>query len=224
MFRVLILGNENKQLIDLAAALGEKEFDCTIAHDGEESAWEVGAPPIDLMLVPMDGAQFGSPASRLANMIRQERGIPVIALLSRGMLGRLDSSLGIDDFAVEPWDATEIAVRANRVLRKLDSRNHEELIECGNLTIDQSKCEVSLGSKLVSLSFREYELLRFLASNRGKVFTRDALLNKVWGYDYYGGDRTVDVHIRRIRSKIEEKDSSFIETVRNIGYKFKEDT
>ena len=71
------------------------------------------------------------------------------------------------------------------------------------------------------LTFREYELLKFLAGNRGRVFTREALLNKVWGYDYYGGDRTVDVHIRRLRSKTEDSNHAFIETVRNIGYRFK---
>ena len=77
-----------------------------------------------------------------------------------------------------------------------------------------------MGCKVVELTFKEYELLKFLASNRGRVYTREALLNKVWGYDYYGGDRTVDVHVRRLRSKIEDSKRTFIETVRNIGYRF----
>jgi DNA-binding response OmpR family regulator len=81
-----------------------------------------------------------------------------------------------------------------------------------------------VGGNPVMLTFREYELLKFLASNRGRVFTREALLNRVWGYDYYGGDRTVDVHIRRLRSKIEDASHTFIETVRNIGYKFNKDS
>ena len=74
---------------------------------------------------------------------------------------------------------------------------------------------------MIELTFKEYELLKFLASHQGRVYTREALLNKVWGYDYYGGDRTVDVHIRRLRSKIEDAKHTFIETVRNIGYRFK---
>jgi two-component system alkaline phosphatase synthesis response regulator PhoP len=74
---------------------------------------------------------------------------------------------------------------------------------------------------VVEFTFREYELLRFLAANEGRVFTRDTLLDRVWGYDYYGGDRTVDVHIRRLRSKIEDAGHTFIETVRNIGYRFR---
>jgi DNA-binding response OmpR family regulator len=90
------------------------------------------------------------------------------------------------------------------------------------MVIDLARCEVSIKGKPVQLTFKEYELLRFLASNRGRVFSRDAILNRVWGYDYYGGDRTVDVHIRRLRSKIEEaSDQTYIETVRNIGYRFK---
>ena len=155
MFKVLIIDDENRQLRELASALSGKEFDCTIASDGEEAVWEAGKPAIDLMLVPMDGSPFGSPASRLANRIKQGRDIPVIALLSRGAVGRPDFDLGIDDFAVEPWDATEITARAKRLLQRADSRDKEELIECGPLVIDQSKCEISLNGKRVSLSFRE---------------------------------------------------------------------
>jgi len=90
--------------------------------------------------------------------------------------------------------------------------------------INRAKCEVTLAGRVLMLTFMEYELLKFLASNKGRVFTREVLLNKVWGYDYYGGDRTVDVHIRRLRSKIEDLTHTFIETVRNIGYKFRENS
>ena len=94
------------------------------------------------------------------------------------------------------------------------------MIQRGKLSIDVSKYEVRIGEKKIDLTFTEFELLKFLCGNPGTVFTREVLLNKVWGYEYYGGTRTVDVHIRRLRSKIEGKSSTFIETVRNIGYKF----
>jgi DNA-binding response OmpR family regulator len=81
-------------------------------------------------------------------------------------------------------------------------------------------CEVTVNGSIVELTFKEYELLKLMASNPGRVYTREVLLNKIWGYDYFGGDRTVDVHIRRLRSKIEDSGHSYIETVRNIGYKF----
>ena len=97
------------------------------------------------------------------------------------------------------------------------------MIRAGDLVIDLANCEVRVEGKIVELTFKEYELLKFLAKDRGRVFTREALLNKVWGYDYFGGDRTVDVHVRRLRSKIELSGQTFIETVRNIGYRFKKD-
>jgi DNA-binding response OmpR family regulator len=146
--------------------------------------------------------------------------IPLIALVSREKLNGLDSK--VDDFVVKPWEANEVTARIKRILRQKGSAGSEDIIKCGDLVIDLAKYEVSLSSKSIMLTFREYQLLKFLASNHGKVFTREALLNKVWGWDYYGGDRTVDVHIRRLRSKIENPTHTFIETVRNIGYRFRE--
>jgi DNA-binding response OmpR family regulator len=87
--------------------------------------------------------------------------------------------------------------------------------------IDLARCEVTLEGRIVELTFKEYELLKLLAANSGRVYSREVLLDQVWGYDYYGGDRTVDVHVRRLRSKIEDSTHTFIETVRNIGYRFK---
>jgi two-component system alkaline phosphatase synthesis response regulator PhoP len=114
-----------------------------------------------------------------------------------------------------------LVLRIKRLLNKRNGNQDDgELIRFDGLIIDLAKCEVTVDSRVVALTFREYELLKFLASNKGRVYTRDALLNKVWGYDYYGGDRTVDVHIRRLRSKIDDAKHTFIETVRNIGYRF----
>jgi DNA-binding response OmpR family regulator len=96
------------------------------------------------------------------------------------------------------------------------------VLRCGALLIDLANYKVMLDGRPIELTFKEYELLRFLASNRDKVFTREALLNRVWGYDYFGGARTVDVHIRRLRSKIEDRGHAFIETIRNVGYRFHE--
>ena len=89
-----------------------------------------------------------------------------------------------------------------------------------DLVLDLGNYKVFVAGQLVTLTYKEYELLRFLAQNKDKVFTREALLNRVWGYDYYGGARTVDVHIRRLRSKLEDNEHTFIETVRNVGYRF----
>ncbi|MEE8419475.1 MAG: response regulator transcription factor, partial [Dehalococcoidales bacterium] len=122
-----------------------------------------------------------------------------------------------------PFDITELALRINQILHRTLSADGSEVIRSGPMVIDMISCDVTIYGKRVELTFREYELLRFLAGNKGRVFSREELLNRVWGYDYFGGDRTVDTHIRRLRSKTDDPNNSFIETVRNIGYRFKRD-
>jgi DNA-binding response OmpR family regulator len=140
--------------------------------------------------------------------------------MPKEILDGVDSDFEIDDFVVRPFNLSELVARIRRILNRINNADNQDFIRRGDLVIDSAKCEVSVNGRLVVLTFKEYELLKFLMRHKGKVFTRQALLNEVWGYDYYGGDRTVDVHIRRLRSKIEDADHTFIETVRNIGYKF----
>jgi two-component system alkaline phosphatase synthesis response regulator PhoP len=96
------------------------------------------------------------------------------------------------------------------------------IIRVGDLQIDTSSYEVTIQGRRIGLRFKEYELLKLLAENPGRVFSRDALLNQIWGYEYFGGTRTVDVHIRRLRSKLEDVEHNFIETIWNVGYRFRE--
>ena len=131
-----------------------------------------------------------------------------------------NSDIEFDDFLTSPCNSGELVLRINRLLHKHGKTAGDEIIECDGLLIDLVTCEVTVDERVVELTFKEYELLKLMASNRGRVFTRDVLLDKIWGYDYFGGDRTVDVHIRRLRSKIEDFGHTFIETVRNIGYRF----
>jgi two-component system alkaline phosphatase synthesis response regulator PhoP len=156
----------------------------------------------------------------LCQRIKREEQLPIIALLGNEILENIDGNLDTDDFITSPYDLRELVLRIKRLLQATRSNGSSELIRCGDLIIDTARCEVSLGGQRVALTFREYELLKFLAGNKGRVFTREVLLDKVWGYDYFGGDRTVDVHIRRLRSKIEDSSHAFIDTVRNIGYRF----
>jgi DNA-binding response OmpR family regulator len=153
----------------------------------------------------------------LCRYFRKEKDLPVIALVSTDKLDKLVDL--VDDFAVKPYNSKELATRIKHLIRK-DSDVPTAQIRTAGITIDPDKYEVYVDGKLVSLTFKEYELLKFLASHPGRVFTRDTLLNQVWSQDYFGGDRTVDVHIRRLRSKIEDPDHVYIETVRNIGYRF----
>ncbi|MBI2304701.1 MAG: response regulator transcription factor [Chloroflexi bacterium] len=148
---------------------------------------------------------------------------PIIAILTMERLTELHLIGAVDDFVVSPSSAVEIAARVRRIIRQQNvTDGKQDMIQCGDLVIDPTRYEVMVGQQPVSLTYKEYELLRFLATHPNKVFTRDALLNQVWGYDYYGGARTVDVHIRRLRSKLEDATHSFIETVRNVGYRLRE--
>ena len=139
------------------------------------------------------------------------------------MLDGIDRQLDVDDFVTSPYDSKELVLRINRLIHRTRNTESSELIKCDDLVIDLVTCEVTVEGKIVELTFKEYELLKLLASHRGRVYTRQALLDRIWGYDYFGGDRTVDVHVRRLRSKIEGSKHIFIETVRNIGYRFKKD-
>jgi two-component system alkaline phosphatase synthesis response regulator PhoP len=220
--RVFIIANEREQARQLRAELAQRGLDCLIIPSKDGAIEQIAGQSPGLLLLDADEAKFGSEAWELAQRIRQERHIPIIALVSGEKLNGFDFSTGIDDFVVKPWEASEVTARIKRILRQKGGVESEDIIRCGDLVIDSVKCEVLLGGKPIILTFKEYQLLKFLANNKGKVFTRDVLLDKVWGWDYYGGDRTVDVHIRRLRSKIEDSTHTFIETVRNVGYKFKE--
>jgi DNA-binding response OmpR family regulator len=220
MWKLLIIGAENQGLAQLSSGLRSRGFVCALAANEEEAIEKVSQRCVDVVLAATDGMSISSEILDILRRIGQERPMPVIALLSREALDSPGIGRELDDFVVEPFDVAEVAARAGRVLwqrRKVDA---QDLIKHGDLVIDLAKCRVSLNSKCVSLTFKEYELLKFLASNKGRVFTREALLNQVWGYDYYGGDRTVDVHIRRLRSKLEDSTHALIQTVRNIGYRF----
>jgi len=220
--RILVIAEENKDTKELARVLSRAGFDVTFASRAGADAELTGNPP-DLVLVEVGGAGMSASFGGLIQEIAEEASLPVMALIARERLGSLAPDLPLSDFIVSPYDAGELVLRIKRLLRGGSGTEEGGFIKAGNLVIDTAKAEVMVSGHRVELTYREYELLRFLASNPGRVFTREALLNKVWGYDYYGGDRTVDVHIRRLRSKIENDKITFIETVRNIGYRFRDD-
>ena len=148
--------------------------------------------------------------------------LPVIALISPDMLPDFDLSLGVNDFVVSPPDMDELVTRVKLTLHRNRHVEGDDVIRAGSLVINPSTYEVSLRGKRVNLRFKEYELLRLLATNPGRVYSREALLSNIWGYDYFGGTRTVDVHIRRLRSKIEDAEHPYIETIWNVGYRFRD--
>ncbi len=177
----------------------------------------------DIVLVEVDGAQSFQRVEELCRSLKLERRLPLIALVTRDVLSIRASefkTFPCDDFVLGPYDRQELLLRIRKIIGDEIHAADQKLV-AGDLVINTTQAEVFLSGRAIELTFREYELLRFLARHPGRMYSRDALLNHVWGYDYFGGDRTVDVHIRRLRSKIEDAEHSFIDTVRNMGYRFR---
>ena len=145
--------------------------------------------------------------------------IPMILLVSNKFINLITQYDQIEDFIVSPFSEEELIARIKLVILKNVDPQNENIIRIGTLSINPINYEVRLNNRVVTLRYKEYELLRLLASNPEKVFSRENLLNQIWGYEYFGGTRTVDVHIRRIRSKIEDAKDLKIETVWNVGYR-----
>jgi DNA-binding response OmpR family regulator len=221
MFRVLIVADGSEQVRDLSLGLAERGFLCSIASVEDDSLNRLSTLAADLVVVAIDGAALGSDMRSLPQRLKEKTRLPVVTLLSNDSLDVLEYAADVDDFVMEPWNANEVTARVRRILQRKMAEENKDLIKCGDVAIDLARCEVVYRGRLVELTFKEYELLKFLVTNKGRVFSRESLLNSVWGYDYFGGDRTVDVHIRRLRSKLDESDC--IETVRNIGYRFRDD-
>jgi two-component system alkaline phosphatase synthesis response regulator PhoP len=147
-------------------------------------------------------------------------GPAVIAAIAWDALRTPDVHINADDVIVVPWRVGELQMRVARLLDRKTPSKEGQLISAGDLVIDPERYDVFVANKPVLLTFKEYELLKLLAANPDRAYSREALLEQVWGYQYFGGTRTVDVHVRRLRSKIEDATHTFIDTVWNVGYRF----
>lgn len=185
----------------------------TPAPDLDPEAKGIGEA--DVLLVDL-GDQ---PLRRLRELSRvaEVLGIPVLVVADATHLALMESAQGVTDFLVRPVDPVELRLRLTRMTVTEDSA---ELVVFKDLELNPLTYQATLAGDPLDLTFMEYELLRFLASNPVRVWSREQLLSKVWGYDYYGGARTVDVHVRRLRSKLGEERASWITTVRSVGYRF----
>ena len=223
MNRILIISENKKETEALHQALIEENFECDFSGMSPKSVLERAVKKIpDLILFNFKllPDPKGSSAHQVLKEERGLRDIPILFLIPRGSETQIDFGSGVDDFMTKPYIFSELLARLRLILWKHRRISGKDVIRHGKLVINLEKYEVSLNGASLTLTFKEYELLKFLATHPGKVFTRDVILNKVWGYDYYGGTRTVDVHIRRLRSKLEEGPHTYLETVRGVGYKF----
>jgi DNA-binding response OmpR family regulator len=146
---------------------------------------------------------------------------PVLALVSGAQLADLELRDELfDDFCLSPFHPAELEARVRHLLWRVGGGTRPDMIEYRELSLNLETYQASIAARPLDLTYMEYELLKFLAQNPGKVFTREMLLNRVWGYEYYGGARTVDVHVRRLRAKLGEEHAGLIQTVRSVGYRF----
>lgn len=219
---ILVVGDQNKQGLELRDAL-KKETNFTVhsvAKNGLSMSLVTERDPDLIILNPKsthyEFVDFYYGLKKEAAL----QDVPVVLLLDEAEMKNADLPSGIQEVLYRPLRLAEAVARVQFLFKRLHKVDQKNLIQGGRLSIDVSKYEVKVGERKIDLTYTEFELLKFLCSNPGTVFTREVLLNKVWGYEYYGGTRTVDVHIRRLRSKIETKSQVFIDTVRNIGYKF----
>ena len=146
--------------------------------------------------------------------------VPILVAVTVARLPALDFSIGFDDFVLMPIVPAELYARMRQLDWKTATFGSEEVLKIDDLVIDIAGYEVRIAGRRIELTHQEFELLRYLAQHRGRVFTREALLERAWGYRYAGGTRTVDIHVRRVRAKLGEM-GSWIETVRNVGYKLR---
>jgi DNA-binding response OmpR family regulator len=184
----------------------------------------IDAPRGDALLV--DGRQDLAHARDICRLIRTTGSdAPVILVVTEGGLSVVQHDWGMDEVVVNTVGPTELEARLRLAIGRLKADRSADdpdahLIRTGEVVIDDATYTARLGGRSLDLTFKEFELLKFLAQHTGRVFTRQQLLSEVWGYDYFGGTRTVDVHVRRLRAKLGPEHEHLIGTVRNVGYRF----
>ncbi|MBP3324185.1 MAG: response regulator transcription factor [Clostridia bacterium] len=223
MAKILIV-DDDKNICELLRLYIEKEgFTSSLAHDGRQAlnlfnTFEPDLVLLDIMLPELDGWQ-------VCREIRKKSDCPIIMLTAKGEVFDkvLGLELGADDYVVKPFESKEVVARINAVLRragKSETASGKE-VKFENLSINLTNYELKVKGAAVDTPPKELELIFHLASNPNRVFTRDQLLDEVWGFDYYGDSRTVDVHVKRLREKLEGVSEKWaLKTVWGVGYKF----
>ena len=220
----IMIVDDDENISELLRLYLEKDgYTVQIAEDGEVALREFDVFEPDLMLLDIMMPKVDG--YKVLEEVRKKSDIPVIMITAKGeSFDKLQSfELGVDDYIVKPFDAKEVLARIKAIWRRLGSAAEEKLrIEYNNLIIDKVAFEVKINGETVDMPPKELELLFHLASNPNKVYTRDQLLDEVWGFEYYGDSRTVDVHIKRLREKLDaaQEENWVLKTVWGVGYKF----
>lgn len=224
--KILVVDDESAIAEIIQFNLKREGFDVYVANDGQQCLDILKDSDFDLII--LDVMMPKVDGFTVLKEVRKSKLTPIIILTAKEeeVDKILGLELGADDYVVKPFSMRELIARVKAILRRCDFEtvnvDTTDVIEAGDLSIDLNKYEIKKKGKVVDLTLREYELLKFLASHKDQVFSREELLAQVWDYDYYGDIRTVDVTVRRLREKIEDKDKDFkyILTKRGVGYYF----
>ncbi len=222
MTKVLVVDDDQHICRLMEIYLQQEGYEVISAFDGQEALdkyyeYYPQLVVLDIMLPEVDGW-------KVCEEIREDSNIPILMLTAKGekedKLKGLE--IGADDYVTKPFDPDELVARVKVILRRTESSQEQEVLSFPNLRINHQKRQVTLQGNELELAPKEYDLLYFLAKNEKQVFSRDQLLDKVWGFDFVGDIRTVDSHIKRLRNKIDNQitDYKYLHTVWGVGYKF----
>lgn len=217
MATLLLLTNDMHASAEILPALELLPHQVKVAQ--AEATALLDAPPADVLLLDARRDLVGARSlCRLIETTGKES--PLLVVVSEGGLAALSADWGFDDILLNTAGPAEVDVRIRLATAPATTTTGEPLIQTGNIIIDEAGYSAKLNGTQLDLTYTEFELLKYLAQHPGRVFSRQQLLSDVWGYDYFGGTRTVDVHVRRLRAKLGPEYESVIGTVRNVGYRF----
>jgi len=224
MYKVLI-ADDNKQIVSILSEYCKKNnFTVSTVFDGEAALKEIEENEFDIIL--LDVMMPKKDGFDVCRQVRSFSNVPIIMITARGedyekIMGL---EIGADDYIVKPFSPGEIIARINAILRRITPKNDEstKIFTFDNLEIDLNNFTVKINDEIISLTKKEIEILWTLATNQNKVFTRENLLDLIWGFDYFGESRTVDTHIKRLRAKLDnyKHEKWNIKTIWGVGYKF----
>lgn len=221
--KILVVDDESRMRKLVKDFLVKKDFVVLEAGDGAEAVdtffenKDISLIILDVMMPKMDGWE-------VCREIRQYSKVPIIMLTARGderdeLLG---FELGVDEYISKPFSPKILVARVEAILRRTNQNSQEEALNIGGILLDKAAHQVTVDGKSVDLSYKEFELLTYFMENRGIALSREKILNSVWNYDYFGDARTIDTHVKKLRSKMGDK-GEYIKTVWGMGYKFEVD-
>ena len=219
--KILVVDDESRMRKLIKDFLVKSGYEVLEAEDGEKAVdmflavKDVALIILDVMMPKMDGWEA-------CREIRKNSKVPIIMLTAKS--SEADElkgfELGVDEYISKPFSPKILVARVEAVLRRSNAAAAEEVIEAGDIIIDKSAHQVTIDGNVIELSYKEFELLTYFAENQGIALSREKILNNVWNYDYFGEARTIDTHVKKLRSKLGEKGGEYIKTIWGMGYKF----